>query len=286
MVITDPEKIEDVEARIGFRSVKITGTLVALDLINNTFMMLASDLKLLKSLRGLTVREALKIAKDAGRVSERFENIAIYIGGYKEEVLKLIAENFLKKRVVYYINKSKQEGLFMGLALVPKSTLSVAEVQKNVQVKIPLSQKSAEIQKVLTNHLENILKEEIGRDTWRKIIEMPVGRKLLRSGSMKSWPLVKDTISLLYTILLPLYPSRAHMRGFKKWRGEKTKYPQALIRDLVQLFHGRFLEDFKDLTEKDIISCVQYRMSKYSAKGQYHKDKLAIITPSKRQKTP
>jgi hypothetical protein len=262
--ITDPEKIKDVEARIGFRSMKVKGNLVVLDLINNTFMMLASRLKLLKSLRGLNVREALKIAKDANRVSERFGNAEIYIRSYKEDVLELIAENFLEKFVVHYINESKQEGLCMGLALVQKSALSEPGVQEKVQVMIPLSQKSTEIQKVLTDHLEKLLKEEMGPDKWKKIMEMPVGRKLMRSGSMKSWPIVRNTIYNLYATMLPLYPSRAHIYGFnKKWQGEKAKYPQALLRDLIQLFQERFPKDFKDLIEKDVISCVQYRKKKY-----------------------
>jgi hypothetical protein len=264
LLIVDADKIEDVEARIGFRSVRITGTCApVLDLINDTFMMLASDLKLLKSLRGLTVREALKIAKDAGRVYQRFEDIAIYVRGYKEEILALIARNFLKKRVVYIIEKSKEGGLSIGVTLASETALSAQKVKKNVQVKMSLAEEGGKIQKFLAAQLENIMKEEVGRDAWEKIMEMAVGRKLMRSGSMKSWPFVKDAIYLLYTTLLPFYPSRAHMRELKEWTGEKAKYPQALMRDLVQLFHERLPEDFKDLTEKDVISCVQYRKSKY-----------------------
>ena len=107
--------------------------------------------------------------------------------------------------------------------------------------------------------MKGILSRELGQERWNEILEMEASSGLLRSGSIKSWPLVKDTIYSVYTLLLPIYPTRAHMYGLKKHKGEKAKYPKALLKDLVQLFQEHFPEDLMDLTEENVISCIQYR---------------------------
>ncbi len=77
---------------------------------------------------------------------------------------------------------------------------------------------------------------------------------------MKSWPFVGDTIYKLYILLLPLYPTTAHMHPSVKVKGQKAKYPADLMRDLVDLFKKRFPGDFDDLNEKDVTRAIQYRM--------------------------
>ena len=263
---TDVEKIKDVDGRIGFRSIGFTGDISTYGRVNLLLELFDSKLRFIKSLKGLKVGQIFKLLEDTNRISKVYRGNELFRLGYKEEFLKLIAENFIKdKRILYYWGSSKKEEGFLGLAVVPAklfySNMSKpsSKVKKYIQVKIPLSQKPDQIQKEIADHLMDILKKELGQERWEKILEMSAGSGLLRSGSIKGWPLVRNTIFTVYTILLPIYQTRAHMYGLQKWRGEKAKYPEALLKDIVQLFQERFRGDFEDLTERDIVSSINYR---------------------------
>jgi hypothetical protein len=263
---TDVGKIKDIDARIIFRSIKFTGDQSTHDRVNFWLVSFTSKLRFIKSLRGLKVGQIFRMLEDTNRISEVYRGNELFRLGYKEEFLKLVAENFIKdERILYYLGSSKEEGGFLGLAVVPTnlfySNISkpYSKVKKYIQAKILLSQKSDQIQKEITDHLMDILKKELGQERWEKILEMSAGSRLLRSGTTKSWPIVGNSIYTAYTILLPIYPARAHMHPGAKRSGERAKYPKALLKELVQLFQERFPEDFKDLTEKDVVRCIQYR---------------------------
>ena len=73
---------------------------------------------------------------------------------------------------------------------------------------------------------------------------------------------MRDAIFGLYTLLLPIYPTRKRVYNRKEYKGEKALYPQALLIDLVELLKERFPDDLKDLTKDNIVSAIQYRLKK------------------------
>lgn len=265
------EEIKDVDARITFRSIKYTGNFSIYERVNLLLQWFASHLKFLKSLEGQKIKQVFKLIEGASRISAVYRGMDTFTLKYREEFLKFIADSLMEdKRIFYCLGKDNS----LGLAVIPTTLFSkpkrayYSKIQKYIRVKISLSQKSGQVLKEISDNLRNILKQELGQESWNKILETKAGTKLLRSGSIKSWPLAGDTIYTAYTILLPIYPTRAHLYGLQKWEGEKAKYPKALLKDLVQLFQERFQEDFKDLTESDVRRSIQYRMDK-GLLGQY-----------------
>jgi hypothetical protein len=278
-LITNIDEIGDIDARIVQRSLVFTGSFSIPQASNLLLEMLAFRIKFFKSLRGLKVKQVFKLIEGTDRISEVFGESKIFNFGYELEVLKFLADSLMDdKSIIFYMGSSKKEGGFLGLALIPTALLfsknsrksSFSKVQRYIQAKISLSGRSEEILKKTADQLKDILSRELGRERWNEILEMEASSGLLRSESVKSWPLVKDTIYTVYTLLLPIYPTRAHVYGRKKQAGEKAKYPKALLRDLVQLFQEHFPEDLMDLTEKNVISCIQY-CTGGEREGKFHK---------------
>jgi len=267
-LITNIDEIGDIDARIVQRSLKFTGSFSIPQAINLLLGMLAFRLKFFKSLRGLKVKQVFELIEDTDRVSEVFRESKIFNFGYQLEFLKFLADSLMDdKSIFYYMGSSKKEGGFLGLAVIPTALLfskisrksPLSKLQRYIQAKISLSERSEEILKKAAHHLKDILSRELGQERWDEILEKEASSGLLRSGSVRSWPLVKDTIYAVYTVLLPIYPVRAHVYGRKKHEGEKAKYPKALLKDMVQLFREHFPEDLMDLTEENVVSCIQYR---------------------------
>lgn len=248
----DPNEITDIDARISFRSISQTGSLLTYEKANTLLLLLSGELQFLKKFREYKVGEALDILNESSHIFDNDEKFGLLNLSYRNKILHLIAEKYLKKSIVYHIGKggSLQVALYEGTK------------KKNIcKVKIPLHQKSNEVLKSTTDSLETILKYEL-KDKWDKLMKEPMSKKLVRRGDIKSWPIVKERIYILYTILLPIYPSRAHMYGLKKWEGQKAKYSDSLTKDIVQILKERFPNDLKNLTEGVIESCIQYRKGK------------------------
>ena len=268
---TDTEEIKDIDARIAHRSMRVTGDVSVHQDVTLLLEIFAFQLKFLKSLRKLKIKQIFKLIEGTDRISGVFGGSRIFTFSYRLEFLKFMADSLMTdKRIFYYMGSSKKEGGFIWLAVVPTALLSsstsgespFSKIEEYIQARVSLVEKSELVLKEIADHLRDILGQELGQERWDKILEMKAGRGLLRSGPVKGWPLVKEMIYTAYTILLPIYPARAHMYKLQKWEGEKARYPKALLKDLVQLFVERFPEDLKDLTEGDIVSCIKYRTEK------------------------
>jgi hypothetical protein len=265
--IKDFERIEDIDARISARSIKYTGNFSVYEALNLLLEIFTSRLKFLKSLRGLKVKQVFELTiEGANRISEVHRDSKVFPLKYREDFLKLIANSLMKdKRILYVMGSSKEEGDFLGLAVIPTALLSslekssLSEIQECIRAKIPYQESNQMLENVVDS-LRDILSQELGQERWNEILETKAGSGLLRSGPIKSWPFVGDTIYTAYNLLLPIYPIRAHMYKQQKWEGEKAKYPKALLKDLVQLFQERFPKDLKELTEENVTRCIQYRM--------------------------
>ena len=265
--ISIPEEIEDVDSRIVFRSIKYKHSLSTYEICNAFLTILGPRIKFLKSMAGITIRAAIKKAEEFKSIEERYGK-DLMAWSYKTELLEHISEQFLKEKEYNKIIENSEEGeTFLRLVLIPKNVKkpskkgkkTSSEIEKHTFAKIPFSKSG---HKAGAFQLEKALKQELGKPKWDKIMKMKAGTGLLRKSPIKSWPIMKDTISFLYTLLHPIYPSTARKQINKKLEGEKALYPQALLRDLVELLRERFPDDLKDLTKDNIVSTIQYRLKK------------------------
>ncbi len=257
----DFEKVADIDSRIASRSMTYAGDFSIYQKADVLLGMF--PLKLLKTLTGLTVKQVFEAIGGADRINELFRNSKIFPLKYREEFLIFLANRLMRdKWILYHIGESKKGESCLGLAVVPTNYLgphrggrdnrSSRKIKQYLRAEIPFQEHQQMIREI-TEHLMEILKEELGQERWNKVLEMKAGSGLLRIGAIKGWPIFGDTIYQLYKVLLPIYPTLAHGAG-----GE-AKYPRALMRDLVELVKERFPDDFGDLTERDVVRCVQYR---------------------------
>ena len=266
-VISNPEEFEDVDSRIVSRSIKHKHSISTYETCNAFLMLLDPQIRFLKSMEGITLREAFKRAEGTNVIEKRYGQESM-TWSYKTELLEHIAEQFLKEKMYIKIIENSKEGEpYIRLTLVPtnvkrsskKGRKTSLEIEKYTFAKIPFSRSGHKDESI---QLEKALIRELGKPKWDKIMKMKAGTGLLRKSSIKSWPIMRDAIFDLYTLLLPIYPSTARKQINKKLEGEKTTYPFTLIRDLVDILKERFPKELKDLTFDDVLSSIQYRLKK------------------------
>lgn len=90
------------------------------------------------------------------------------------------------------------------------------------------------------------------------------GRGKTQGASIKNWPLVSETIMLVYALLWPCYvmssdDSSESTRAVS--HDEGPAYPQVLLEAVARLFTTEFPDCIADLTAQDVLSRVQYRAS-------------------------
>ncbi len=101
-MITNVDEIGDIDARMVQRSLIFTGNFSIPQAVNLLLGMLGFRLKFFKSLRGLKVKQALKLIEDTDRVSEVFGESKIFDFGYRLEVLKFLADSIMKDKSIFY----------------------------------------------------------------------------------------------------------------------------------------------------------------------------------------
>lgn len=103
--------------------------------------------------------------------------------------------------------------------------------------------------------VQAVLDEKIGKRETR-------GRAKTEGASIKNWPLIGETIWMVYEILWPIYIQAAEAQRPSADAAQDEpppSYPHSLLEDIARLFRTEFPECLSDLTTRDVLSRVQYR---------------------------
>jgi hypothetical protein len=239
--------------------------------------------------RAKTPEEKSAVQRAALSIAELHGFINNYIIKTPKQILKLIekTEEVLKNNFLLSdMLKSKiRSSLYFYEIQTMRTVLLSTGHNNDLQPDVaPFNKATEEDQKKGTILFDKAKKEEFKNTYLEQLrtlcsnspefdeaIKKPIGRGLTRnvnsSTPSKDWPIVGNTILILYQLLLPMYKTK-HRIGVSRREGipenQHAQYPQELLQDIVKILRSELPELLDDLTPKDVKSRIKYRLDQSS----------------------